>query len=60
METWRAGRRVLLEKAYGGASPPIPSSRRADKTPIRVSGTAVLITPSWTEGSGRASAQSQT
>jgi KUP system potassium uptake protein len=45
METWRAGRRVLLEKAYGGGMATDLFLERADKTPIRVSGTAVYITP---------------
>ena len=45
METWRSGRRVLLEKAYGGGISTDRFLERADKTPIRVSGTAVFITP---------------
>jgi KUP system potassium uptake protein len=45
METWRSGRRVLLEKAYGGGISTDRFLERADKTPIRVSGTAIFITP---------------
>ncbi|HXJ03287.1 MAG TPA: potassium transporter Kup [Micropepsaceae bacterium] len=45
METWRAGRRVLLEKAYGGGISTDRFLERADKTPIRVAGTAIFITP---------------
>ena len=45
METWRVGRRVLLEKAYGGGISTDRFLERADKTPIRVAGTAIFITP---------------
>jgi KUP system potassium uptake protein len=45
METWRTGRRVLLEKAYGGGISTDRFLERADKTPIRVAGTAIFITP---------------
>jgi KUP system potassium uptake protein len=45
METWRAGRRALLEKAYGGGMSTDLFLERADKTPIRVAGTAVFVTP---------------
>jgi KUP system potassium uptake protein len=45
MESWRAGRRVLLEKAYGGGISTERFLERADKTPIRVAGTAIFITP---------------
>jgi KUP system potassium uptake protein len=45
METWRSGRRVLMEKAYGGGISTDRFLERADKTPIRVTGTAVFITP---------------
>ena len=45
METWRSGRRVLLEKAYGGGISTERFLERADKTPIRVAGTAIFITP---------------
>ena len=52
METWRAGRRVLLEKAYGGGISTERFLERADKTPIRVAGTAVFITPRLDEVPG--------
>ena len=45
METWRAGRRALVEKAYGGGMSTELFLERADKTPIRVAGTAIFITP---------------
>lgn len=45
METWRVGRRAVLEKAYGGGISTDRFLERADKTPIRVSGTAIFITP---------------
>jgi KUP system potassium uptake protein len=45
MESWRSGRRVLLEKAYGGGISTDRFLERADKTPIRVAGTAIFITP---------------
>lgn len=45
METWRVGRRVILEKAYGGGISTDRFLERADKTPIRVAGTAIFITP---------------
>jgi KUP system potassium uptake protein len=44
MNTWRKGRRVLNERTYGtGLS--IESFLEADKTPLRVPGTAVFVTP---------------
>lgn len=52
METWRAGRRALLEKAYGGGIGTDLFLERADKTPIRVSGTAIFITPRLDEVPG--------
>jgi len=52
METWRSGRRVLLEKAYGGGISTDRFLERADKTPIRVAGTAVFITPRLDEVPG--------
>ena len=52
METWRTGRRVLLEKAYGGGISTDLFLERADKTPIRVSGTAIFITPRLDEVPG--------
>jgi KUP system potassium uptake protein len=52
METWRSGRRVLLEKAYGGGISTELFLERADKTPIRVAGTAIFITPRLDEVPG--------
>jgi len=52
METWRAGRRALLEKAYGGGIGTDLFLERADKTPIRVSGTAIFISPRLDEVPG--------
>jgi KUP system potassium uptake protein len=52
METWRAGRRALLEKAYGGGMSTDLFLERADKTPIRVTGTAIFITPRLDEVPG--------
>ena len=45
METWRSGRRVLLEKTYGSGISTELFLERAEKTPLRVSGTAIFITP---------------
>jgi KUP system potassium uptake protein len=52
METWRAGRRVLLEKSYGTGLSTELFLERADKMPIRVSGTAIFITPRLDEVPG--------
>ncbi len=52
METWRAGRRVLVEKTYGGGISTERFLERADKTPIRVAGTAIFITPRLDEVPG--------
>ncbi|HKD75866.1 MAG TPA: KUP/HAK/KT family potassium transporter, partial [Ktedonobacterales bacterium] len=52
METWRMGRRVLMEKAYGGGISTDRFLERADKTPIRVAGTAIFITPRLDEVPG--------
>jgi KUP system potassium uptake protein len=52
METWRAGRRVLLEKVYGSGISTDIFLERADKTPIRVAGTAVFTTPRLDEVPG--------
>jgi KUP system potassium uptake protein len=52
MQTWSAGRRVLLEKTYGGGISTDRFLERADKTPIRVAGTAVFITPRLDEVPG--------
>jgi len=45
MNTWRNGRRILSEKAYGGGISTDLFLQRAEKTPIRIAGTAVFITP---------------
>lgn len=45
MYVWRSGRRVLIDKTYGSGLSMEQFLERADKTPIRVSGTAVFITP---------------
>jgi KUP system potassium uptake protein len=52
MYIWRSGRRVLLDKAYGGGLSMEHFLERADKTPVRVSGTAVFITPRLDEVPG--------
>jgi KUP system potassium uptake protein len=52
METWRSGRRVLLDKTYGGGISTERFLERADKTPIRVAGTAIFITPRLDEVPG--------
>jgi KUP system potassium uptake protein len=52
MNTWRYGRRVLTEKMYGSGLAIDRFLERADKTPIRVSGTAVYITPRLDEVPG--------
>jgi len=52
MNTWRAGRRVLNEKAYGRGISVERFLERADTTPVRVSGTAVFITPRLDEVPG--------
>jgi KUP system potassium uptake protein len=45
MNTWRNGRRILSEKAYGAGISTDLFLQRAEKTPIRIAGTAVFITP---------------
>jgi KUP system potassium uptake protein len=45
MNTWRNGRRILSDKAYGAGIATDLFLQRADKTPIRIGGTAVFITP---------------
>jgi KUP system potassium uptake protein len=45
METWRAGRRVHLEKVRSESMPLDLFLERADKTPVRVAGTAVFLGP---------------
>ena len=52
METWRTGRRMLLEKMYGTGLSTELFLERADKTPIRVAGTAIFITPRLDEVPG--------
>ena len=52
MNNWRAGRRVLLEKVYGAGLSMEQFLERADKTPLRVSGTAVFLTPRLDEVPG--------
>jgi len=52
METWRAGKRVLMEKAYGSGISTDIFLERADKTPIRVAGTAVFTSPRLDEVPG--------
>jgi KUP system potassium uptake protein len=44
METWRLGRRVHLDKIRGDSLPLDLFLDRADKTPMRVAGTAVFLT----------------
>jgi KUP system potassium uptake protein len=45
METWRRGRRAHLEKVRSEAMPLDLFLERADKTPLRVAGTAVFLSP---------------
>jgi KUP system potassium uptake protein len=45
METWRTGRRTHLEKVRAGSMPLDLFLERADKTPVRVAGTAVFLSP---------------
>ncbi len=52
VETWRSGRRVLLDKTYGGGLSTELFLERAAKTPIRVAGTAIFITPRLDEVPG--------
>jgi KUP system potassium uptake protein len=52
METWRGGKRVLLEKAYGSGISTDIFLERADKTPIRIAGTAIFTTPRLDEVPG--------
>jgi KUP system potassium uptake protein len=44
METWRLGRRVHMEKIRSESLPLDLFLERADKTPLRVAGTAVFLT----------------
>jgi KUP system potassium uptake protein len=45
METWRRGRRVHLERIRSESLPLSLFLERADKTPLRVAGTAVFLSP---------------
>jgi KUP system potassium uptake protein len=45
MDTWRKGRRVHLEKVRSESMPLDLFLERADKTPVRVAGTAVFLSP---------------
>jgi len=45
METWRIGRRAHLEKVRSESMPIELLLARADKTPMRVAGTAVFLSP---------------
>ncbi len=45
METWRIGRRAHLEKVRTESMPLELLLARADKTPVRVAGTAVFLSP---------------
>jgi KUP system potassium uptake protein len=52
MYVWRSGRRVMMEKTYGGGLAMERFLERADKTPLRVSGTAIFVTPRLDEVPG--------
>jgi KUP system potassium uptake protein len=43
METWRLGRRALLDRIRNESMPMALLLERADKTPVRVAGTAVFL-----------------
>jgi len=45
MDTWRKGRRVHLEKVRSESMPLDLFLERADKSPVRVAGTAVFLSP---------------
>ena len=45
MDTWRVGRKKFLEKVYSASLSTDLFLQRADKTPIRIEGTAVYLTP---------------
>jgi KUP system potassium uptake protein len=45
LDTWRVGRKKFLEKVYAGSISTDLFLERADKTPIRIEGTAVYLTP---------------
>jgi len=44
METWRLGRRAQLDRQHNESMPMDLFLERADKTPVRVAGTAVFLT----------------
>jgi KUP system potassium uptake protein len=52
MNTWRTGRRVLTEKTYGSGISTELFLQRADRTPVRVAGTAIFVTPRLDEVPG--------
>jgi KUP system potassium uptake protein len=52
MNTWRAGRRVLIDKLERGGMPVELFLERADKMTMRVAGTAIFITPRLDEVPG--------
>jgi KUP system potassium uptake protein len=45
MDTWRVGRKKFLEKVYATSLSTDLFLQRADKTPIRIEGTAVYLAP---------------
>jgi KUP system potassium uptake protein len=45
LDTWRVGRKRFLERVYSGSIATDVFLERADKTPIRIEGTAVYLTP---------------
>jgi KUP system potassium uptake protein len=45
MDTWRVGRKAFVEKTHGTGLPTNLFLERADKTPTRVSGTAIYFSP---------------
>jgi KUP system potassium uptake protein len=52
MDTWREGRRALIERVYGHGLATDLFLERADKTPIRVAGAAIYLTPRLDEVPG--------
>ena len=45
MQVWRTGRRMHLEKIRNETMPMELFLQRADKTPLRVAGTAIFLSP---------------
>ena len=45
MDTWRVGRKKFLEKIYSASLATDLFLERAEKTPMRIEGTAVYLTP---------------